>query len=141
MLPGTLRAFRFNLISLALFALSCWAPRTLSSRSSWRARVASLLAWLTGSAGLLAARSSVICGMCNNLNYAHESENCQPGKTDKQQPRVQRASPGPKCCEVCNAFRDLQLVLPNALQSVPAAGEWKGVQRGYKYILKFRREI
>lgn len=91
MLPGTLHAFRFNLISLALFALSCWAlsPRTLSSRSSWRARVACLAA---GSAGLLAARSSVICGMCNNLNYAHESENCQPGKTDKQQPRVQRVA-------------------------------------------------
>lgn len=49
-----------------------------------RPGVPELPAWLTGSAGLLAARSSVICGMCNNLNYAHESENCQPGKTDWQ---------------------------------------------------------
>lgn len=148
MLPGTLRAFRFNLISLALFALSCCAlaPRTLSCRSSWRARVACLpaclAAWVTGSASLLAARSSVICGMCNNLNYAHESENCQPGKTDKQQqqqqPRVLRVA-WPKVLRSMQCFSRPSISTTKCTAECATSGGVEGGAARGMYILKFRR--
>lgn len=57
-LPGTLHAFHVNLISAAFFVF-CFAFMSQACRVHLAGRLAGV-------------HSSVICGMCNNLNYVHE---------------------------------------------------------------------